>query len=76
MTDGQKLNYAISQERALVTFNVADYVKLNNEYTASGKRHYGVILSEQLPIGEIVRRLLRLLSKFTAGELENSLWWL
>jgi predicted nuclease of predicted toxin-antitoxin system len=76
VTDQQQLDYAISQERSLVTFNVVDYVKLNNEYIASGKRHYGIILSKQSPIGEMVRRLLRLLDKFTADELESNLWWL
>jgi len=76
MTDQQQLDYAISQGRALVTFNVVDYVKLNNEYVASGKKHYGIILSEQLPVGEMVRRLLQLLGKFSAGELRNGLWWL
>lgn len=76
MTDQQQLDYAISQERSLVTFNIAHYVKLNNEYMLSGKRHYGIILSEQLPVGEMIRRLLRLLGRFSAGELENNLWWL
>jgi len=45
MTDQQQLDYAISQERLLVTFNVSDYVKLGREYAASGKRHYGIALS-------------------------------
>ena len=58
ISDRQQLDYAISQERSLVTFNVADYVKLGREYMASDKKHYGIIVSEQLPVGELLKRLL------------------
>ena len=76
MTDRQQLGYAVSQKRSLVTFNVVHYVKLNNEYMISGKSHYGIIVSKQLPIGEMVSRLLQLLNRFTVDELESKLWWL
>ena len=76
ISDQQQLEYAISQGRLLVTFNVSDYVKLGKEYMALGKRHYGIIVSRQLPIGEMVKKLLRLLNEFTADELDNNIWWL
>ncbi len=76
MSDVQQLDYAIMQGRSFVTFNVAHFAELDKKYTASGKRHYGIILSRQLPISEMVKRLLRLLNNFTADELENNIWWL
>ena len=76
LDDSEQLAHAATEHRAIVTFNIADYVKLHLEYLASGKEHYGIILSEQISIGEIIRRLLALLNKFTADELKNNLWWL
>ena len=76
ISDQQQLDYAISQERSLVSFNISDYVKIHKEYMIFGKNHYGIILLEQLPIGEVINRLLELLNKFTVDELEDNLWWL
>jgi len=76
ISDQQQLDYAISQKRSLVSFNIGDYVKIHKEYIILSKKHYGIIISEQLPIGELVNRLLELLNKFTADELEDNLWWL
>ncbi|MDI6793435.1 MAG: DUF5615 family PIN-like protein [bacterium] len=76
LNDTQQLDYAVTEKRAIVTFNVADYVKLNKQYLTSDREHYGIIVSAQLPVGEMLRRLLGLLNKFTAGELKNNLWWL
>ena len=76
LDDSEQLAHAATEHCAIVTFNIADYVKLHLEYLASGKEHYGIILSEQISIGEIIRRLLALLNKFTADELKNNLWWL
>jgi len=41
-----------------MTFNVKDYVLLHNEYVQLEKEHWGIIVSKQLPIGEILRRIL------------------
>lgn len=75
ISDQQQLEYTISQERSLVTFNIDDYAKIHKECAISGKKHFGIILSEQLPIGEFINRLLELLNKFAADELEDNLWW-
>jgi len=76
ISDHQQLEYAISQERSMATLNIVDFVKIHKEYMVSGKKHYGIILSEQLPIGEVINKFLELLNKFTADELDNNLWWL
>ena len=72
LSDVQQLEYAVSQERALVTFNKNDFSNLLKKYAYSGKTHYGIIISEQLPIGVILKRLLRLLALVSADEMKNS----
>jgi len=76
LSDSEQLAYAVAEKRALVTFNVVDYVKLNKEYLLLGKDHYGIVVSSQLPIGETIRRLLGLLNKLSADRLKNTLLWL
>lgn len=68
LKDNQQLEYAVSQQRAVVTFNEDDFTKFLNEYWHAGKEHYGIIVSEQLPVGVILKRLLRLLDSVTADE--------
>ena len=42
------------------------------EWWDQGRKHHGVIVSEQLVLGEMLRRVLRLLDSVSAEELENS----
>ena len=76
LSDDQQLDYATAENRAIFTFNVADYLRLHSEYRSRTGVHAGIIVSKQLPIGEVIRRLLRLLNRVTATEIYNQLWWL
>ena len=51
------------ENRCLVTFNVGDFVRLHNRWMDEGREHAGVIVSKQLPVCEMLRRLLALLQK-------------
>ncbi len=73
--DGQ-LAFACTQQRAILTFNISDFVALHNHYMAGGKEHWGIILSTREPIGILLHRLLRLLNTLTADELKNRIRWL
>lgn len=74
--DEDHLAYAATQSRAIVTFNIPDFVRLHRDYVLSGKEHWGIILSEQLPISEMVHRLLYFLNHVTADEMKNQLRYL
>lgn len=50
VSDLDQLRYASLQKRVLFTFNVADFVKLHDEFTAAGRHHSGILLSKQLPV--------------------------
>jgi hypothetical protein len=61
-SDADHLGYAVSQQRVLCTYNVADFWALHGEYLAAGRSHAGLILMPQqrYGLGEQLRRLLRL----------------
>jgi predicted nuclease of predicted toxin-antitoxin system len=75
-SDLDQLRYAALQKRVLFTFNVADFVKLHDEFMTAGRHHSGILLSKQLPVGIIVKRLLKLLSHVRVDEIENNIIWL
>lgn len=76
LTDEEQLTSSAAEGRALFTFNTPDYVQLHLDWLQKGKEHYGIIVSDQLSIGETVRRLLKLLSQVNADEMRNQMRWL
>jgi hypothetical protein len=76
LRDAEQLTYAATEGRALFTYNTPDYLRLHLAWLQRGQEHYGIIVSDQLPIGETVRRLLNLLNRVTADEMRNQIRWL
>ncbi len=75
-SDAEHLAYAVSQERAIVTRNRDDFLRLYDEYWQAGKTHYGVIIVTHLEVGELLRRMLTLLDSVTADEMMNTVRYL
>lgn len=75
-TDPVQLAYAAEQQRVLFTFNRGDFVKLHITYLESNRQHAGIIVSDQLAVGVLLRRLLRLLDTRSAVEMQNWLEFL
>lgn len=71
LSDPDQLAYAVSQRRAILTCNAKDFAPLSDSWWQTGRQHYGIIVSEQLPLGEMLRRMLRLLDSISADTLEN-----
>jgi predicted nuclease of predicted toxin-antitoxin system len=61
--DTDQLALAVISGRAFVTFNRGDYTRLHCEYMESGQHHYGIITCPQVPIGEMLRRVLKALDQ-------------
>jgi hypothetical protein len=59
-SDESQLEWASAQGRVLVTFNVAHFADLHATRLRQGRRHTGVVVSSQRPIGDMVRRLRHL----------------
>ena len=71
LDDEDQLKYAASQRRAILTCNAKHFEPLFERWWQAGRKHYGVIVSEQMPIGEMLRRVLRLLNAVSADEMDN-----
>ena len=74
--DPQQLEYAVSKQMALLTHNRDDYIRLAQEYERTGRDHHGIIVSRQLPLGEMRKLLLRLLDSVTADDMKNNFRYL
>jgi hypothetical protein len=75
-SDEEQLSHAAAEGRALFTFNASDYLLLHLNRLECGQEHAGIILSDQLTIGETIRRLLNLLNQVAADEIRNEILWL
>jgi hypothetical protein len=77
-SDDEQLDYASSQRRVLVSYNVSDFPRIHAERLAAGQAHGGMIIAPQqrYSIGERIRRLLFLLSSKSAEDMENQIEYL
>jgi predicted nuclease of predicted toxin-antitoxin system len=62
---------AVKKHQAVVTFNIKDFIPLAHEYLAEGKEHYGIVVSNEIPQGELKKRVTKLLESVSAEELKN-----
>jgi hypothetical protein len=76
VSDPEQLAYAVEGKRCLITFNVKHFVLLHNEYVNSEREHWGIIVSKQLPIGEMMRRVLKILQRHSQVSMKNRLLFL
>jgi len=76
MDDDVLLAWAADQGRAVLTYNVRHFVPLVAQWYATHREHAGVILSLQLPSGELLKQVKRLLAALSADELKNTVRWL
>jgi predicted nuclease of predicted toxin-antitoxin system len=74
--DDQQLAFAVTEQRAIVTFNFSDFTLLHHQYQAAGQEHWGIVLSTREPVLVLFRRLLRLLNSVAAVDLKNQVHWL
>jgi len=76
--DEEQLEYAISQKRALLTFNAKDFAPLAEIFYEQEKEHFGIILSAQygVPFKELVHLTSNLLQKTQQEDLMNCVVWL
>ncbi|MBI4455128.1 MAG: DUF5615 family PIN-like protein [Acidobacteria bacterium] len=76
LSDQEQLDYAAASGLTLFTFHTADYVRLHVEWLKVNREHSGIIVSDQLSLGEVVRRLLHLLNRMSSEKMANQLYWL
>ena len=70
-SDPEQLELAIRQRRAIVTHNRGDFAELAREYVAAGREHLGMFLAVRRSPYELAQRLLNVLNRVTADEMQN-----
>jgi predicted nuclease of predicted toxin-antitoxin system len=76
LDDDALLAVATSQFRALLTNDHRDFVPLARAWFEAGRAHAGIVLSVQLPPGELLRQTNNLLRLLSADELAGTVRWL
>lgn len=67
--DSVHLQYAAEQGRVVFTYNRGDFVRLHTEWLKNGRQHAGIIVSDQMGTGVVLRRLLRLIDEKSASDM-------
>jgi predicted nuclease of predicted toxin-antitoxin system len=75
-SDEEQFVYAVEHEMALLSHNIKDFKILSKKYEMQGIRHYGIIVSEQIPFKELLRRMLKFLSLESKESIKSRLIWL
>lgn len=71
LSDAEQLDYAAKEKRTIFTHNKKDFIVLHNEYLQNQKEHSGIILSDQLPIGTLLRRFMKLWFSVSDENMKN-----
>ena len=75
--DEDQLDYAAQDGRAILTFNMVDYVTLDQTWKATGRQHYGIIVSPAIDdFGTLLRCVQRHLDTYSPDVQEDLLLWL
>lgn len=74
--DGDQLTFATQTGRVFFSHNRGDFARLHQMGMLSGRSHAGIILSDQAPVGELLRRLSNLCFHLTQEEMANRLEFL
>lgn len=76
VSDIQQLQFATREGRVLLSYNKRDFAHLHQKLIAEGQTHAGIIISDQLPIGTVLRRIMKLWFSISGDEMKNRLEYL
>jgi hypothetical protein len=77
LSDATQLHFATEQGRAILTFNVGDFVTLDLEWKAAGRDHADILASSRVTdLGELLRRVQHHLDDVLPNTQLNTLLWL
>lgn len=71
LSDSEQLEFAVNNKRVMFTHNKRDFLLLHKSYLLEGRSHYGIILSDQRTVGEMLRGLSKLIFSLTAEQMKN-----
>ena len=79
LSDVAQFEYAISQQRVLVTFNIKDFVPLAEQFYVEGRQFSGLIVSPQIKGAQfslLLRLILNLLHRVDDVSMQNAIHFL
>ena len=74
--DIRQLAYATEKGRTILSYNKRDFALIHYQWMRIGRPHAGIILSDQLPIGVILRRIMKLYYSVNQADMKNRLEYL
>jgi predicted nuclease of predicted toxin-antitoxin system len=74
--DADHFEYAATNNRSLLTFNIRDFVPLATRAIEEGRHFSGLIVTEQIPFSQLLRRTLRLVGAVQSEEIADRVVWL
>jgi predicted nuclease of predicted toxin-antitoxin system len=73
LDDETQIVFATNEGRVLLTHNIQDFVPIFERWWHANRNHPGIVASQQIPLGELQRRVMRLLDTVTVDEMKNNL---
>jgi predicted nuclease of predicted toxin-antitoxin system len=73
LSDEAQMVFATNEHRTLLTHNIQDFVPIFERWWYAERNHSGIIVSQQIPLGELQRRVIRLLDAITTVGMKNNL---
>lgn len=74
--DEEQLIYAKNENRIIITHNIRDFVMLHKIFLKNNRSHSGIIVTDQLPIGVLLKRAMKLWFTLDANDMENRIEFL
>lgn len=74
--DETQLEYASKQQRAMLTFNIAHFTKLAEQWKQERKEHWGIIVSPQIDFKTLIRLTTNLLQRVQSSQMRRRIDWL
>lgn len=73
LDDESLLTFAANDQRTLLTHNTQDFVPIFERWWHADLHHCGIIVSQQIPLGNLQRRILGLLEMLTPEAMQDNL---
>jgi len=75
-TDEVQLEWSATAGRVIVSFNAGHFAELHWRWLSEGRQHAGIVVSQQRPLGDTIRRLRRLANTLDAEAMHDRLEYL
>lgn len=74
--DESQLTFATQQDRAILTHDTKDFLRLASVWATAGRRHAGILLVHQVPLPTLLLRFRAFQIRYGQTEFDNQVLWL